>query len=269
MILDYSEVLAQANFYGLNSAKDSHELYFGESGHCIYCKIAMDSVHCRNIVDTQAINGAAWHRIEKVWACKQCGWWEHLYHSFLESSDGFEQFKDWESRKNSAILKTFDIDSNLIPINTLENYLIKNSDEIVHIHHRKMEELVASIFSSHYACTAKVVGRSNDGGIDIILIDSDKPIAIQVKRRKKLKTSESVAPIRELIGAALLQDSKDCIFVTTAAKFTNSAVCARNLALSKKAVNSYLLFNREEFIDVLKLNTTNTKPIYADYIQIK
>lgn len=36
-----------------------------------------------------------------------------------------------------------------------------------------MEELVASIFRDHYDCEVQVVGKSNDGGVDLILINFD------------------------------------------------------------------------------------------------
>jgi hypothetical protein len=48
-----------------------------------------------------------------------------------------------------------------------------------------MEELVASVLPEHFACTAHVVGKTNDGGVDLILIDADEPIIVQVKRRTK------------------------------------------------------------------------------------
>lgn len=47
-----------------------------------------------------------------------------------------------------------------------------------------MEELVASVFRDFYECEVEVVGKSNDGGVDVIVIDSDNPIMVQVKRRR-------------------------------------------------------------------------------------
>lgn len=42
-----------------------------------------------------------------------------------------------------------------------------------------MEELVGSVFSSFYNCEAKIVGKSSDGGVDVILVDSDHPTMVQ------------------------------------------------------------------------------------------
>ncbi|MDM8161479.1 restriction endonuclease [Labilibaculum sp. K2S] len=93
-------------------------------------------------------------------------------------------FKDWQLDINSAILRSFEISSNEVPILSLRTYLTQQNEKIFEIHHRKMEELVASVFREYFACEVKIVGKSCDGGIDLILIMSDNPILVQVKRRK-------------------------------------------------------------------------------------
>lgn len=252
MILDYSEYVTQKSSFGLNSGKSvNRDLFFDKRGICKYCLQSMNRVHSFNDVDSATIKGVGWHKSENIYICDKCGWWEHSYHSQLE---GEPEYKDWEARINSAILRKFEINSSVVPISTLRTYIAKHPNHIIDIHHKKMEELVASIFSDHYQCEAKLVGKSNDGGVDVVLIKSDAPIIIQVKRRMDLNKTESVAPIRELIGATLLQDSRDCIFVTTGKRFTKAAKDARNRALTKKLVNSFMLFNRDEFVDVLKLH---------------
>lgn len=267
MILDYSEVKLQKGSFGVNGGND-RDLYFDRRGYCQNCKTVIKTVYNKGLVDTKSIPGTDWHRSESAWVCDHCGWWEHSYHSQLDSNDFSESFKDWEVQINSAILRKFSIGSNQVPIESLETYINKHPDDIINIHQNKMEELVASVFSDYYKCTAKVVGRSSDGGVDIILVNSDKPIIIQVKRRKSLDKSESVAPIRELIGATLLQDSKDCIFVTTGKKFTKKAIETKDLALTKKLVNTFELYNRDEFIDVLQLRKNNSEELYLKYLQI-
>jgi len=263
MILDYSEHVKQISSFGLNSGKNvNRDLYFDTRGICKYCVIKMKSVHSFCDVDTKTIHGVGWHKTENVYVCDKCGWWEHSYHSQLE---GEPEYKDWEAQINSAILRKFEVDSSAVPINTLQTYIAKHPDSIIDIHHKKMEELVASIFSEHYQCEAKLVGKSNDGGVDVILIKSNKPIIIQVKRRMNLKKTESVAPIRELIGATLLQDSRDCIFVTTGKRFTRAAKDARNRALTKNLVNSFTLFNRDEFIDVLNLYANTPQRDFSNF----
>lgn len=83
-----------------------------------------------------------------------------------------------------------------------------------------MEKLVASIFRKHFLCEMKEVGKSHDGGIDLIMIESENPTIIQVKGRKTSSRTESVKEIRDLLGATLPPGSSNCIFVTTADHFS-------------------------------------------------
>jgi len=176
----------------------------------------------------------------------------------MNDDSGWEvNYKDWELTVNSAILREFEVGSNSIPIEVLKSYLSKNEDEIFHIHHKKMEELVASIFRNHYDCEVQIVGKSNDGGVDLILINSDKPTIVQVKRRTDRRKTESVKEIRDLIGATLLSDSRKCIFVTTADHFSESAIKARDCALTKSIVDSFELYDFSSFMSTLNLYKTD------------
>ena len=44
---------------------------------------------------------------------------------------------------------------------------------------------------------------SGDGGKDLILIESDKSIVVQVKRRQSRHKTETASCVRDLIGATL------------------------------------------------------------------
>lgn len=268
MILDYSESVRNYSSFGISSKTINRDLYFDKRGFCIYCKKPMDIAYSKNDFDTKTLPDTVWHKSEGVWVCDKCGWWEHSYHSELDS--GIKgPFKDWECEVNSAILKRFDIDSLEVPIFSLQQYLKKFPDKIINIHDKKMENLVAAIFSEHFNCEANVVGKSQDGGIDIILVNADKPIVVQVKRRTKLRTTESVAPIRELIGATLLNDSKDCIFVTSANKFSKQAIETKNQALSKGIVKTFELFDRHRLIETLHLGMKSQSDYYKQFIRMK
>jgi hypothetical protein len=68
-------------------------------------------------------------------------------------------------------------------------------------------------------------GKSGDGGIDLILLDSnDGNIPIQVKRRTKTRKAESVTIVRELRGAMVLSGHDEGMIVTTAPRFSKPAV---------------------------------------------
>jgi restriction system protein len=257
MILDYSQFIKHYGSYGLNSSRENNrELFFEKRGFCSFCKCSIEAVHANSLVDISTLEGAEWHKAENVWECEKCGWWEYYFYSYINGEEDWG-LKDWELTVNSAILREFEIGSSSIPIEILRDYVSKNEDDIFHIHHKKMEELVASIFRNHYDCEVKVVGKSNDGGVDLILINSDEPTIVQVKRRMNRRKTESVKEIRDLIGATLLADSRKCIFVTTSDHFSESAIKSRNYALTKSIVDSFELYDFSSFMSILNLYKTD------------
>jgi len=253
-ILDYREHVSQHEGYGLNSGPrkpDNESLFFHKREFCVFCNKKTKEIYSNPRVDTKTISGVAWHKINTVFTCS-CGWWEHTFYGYLEGEQ--EGFKDWAFEVDSAILQRYKIDSNEVPIQSLREYLIKKAEDIYRIHHKKMEELVASVLGEHFDCKAHIVGKTNDGGVDLILVESDDPIIVQVKRRMKKGKVEPVSQIRELIGATLLKESRKCIFVTTADHFSREAIKTKNMALKKNIVRSFDLIDFNKFISFLQLN---------------
>lgn len=268
MILDYSHYTENRGYYGLSSPnEENRELFFSKRGFCFFCKHNLEAIHNNSLIDINTLPGAEWHKCEEVWECDKCGWWEYSFHSYINGEESWGM-KDWELTVNSAILRKFEIGSNSVPIESLRKYISKKEEKIFHIHHKKMEELVGSIFKEHYDCEVKVVGKSNDGGVDLILVNSDTPTIVQVKRRTIKSKTESVREIRDLIGATLLAGSKNCIFVTTANHFSESAIQARNNAITNSIVNSFELYDFNSFIDLLKLYKTNEDKRWEEMIKL-
>lgn len=266
MILDYSNYLTQSGGYGMNTQQSNRELFFDKRGFCQFCKENTQKVHHHSEVDTSTLPKLDWHKVEEVWECELCGWWEYLFYSYMEGEQSWGM-KDWELSINSATLKKFDIGSNSIPIDTLQKYIQNNNDEIFQIHHKKMEELVGSVFKNHYNCDVHHVGKSSDGGRDLILIESDKPTIVQIKRRTTKDKTESVKEIRDLLGATLLSDSRNSIFVTTANHFSKQAIEAADTAVTKKIVDSFQLYDFDKFMNVLNLQKMNDTKIWSSMIK--
>jgi restriction system protein len=270
MILDYSHFNKHYGSYGLNSPQQNNrELFFEKRGFCPFCKCSLEAIHVNSLIDVSTLKGVEWHKSENAWECEKCGWWEYSFYSYMNDDSGWEvNYKDWELTVNSAILREFEVGSNSIPIEILKSYISKKEDEIFHIHHKKMEELVASIFRNHYNCEVQIVGKSNDGGVDLILINSDEPIMVQVKRRTDRGKTESVKEIRDLIGATLLSDSRKCIFVTTADHFSKSAMKARDCALTKSIVDSFELYDFSSFMSTLNLHKTDQERAWLGMLKL-
>lgn len=87
------------------------------------------------------------------------------------------------------------------------------------------EKFVADVFRSNYTDAEVLhVGKSHDGGVDVLLIDSGKEQwLIQVKRRGFQKPSEEVKTIRDLLGAMHLEEARIGIVVSTAGRFSRPA----------------------------------------------
>jgi len=132
-----------------------------------------------------------------------------------------------------------------------------------------MEELVASVFQDFTSCDIKVVGKSHDGGKDLILLDGDKQTFVQVKRRTKNHKVEPVSSIRDLIGASVLDEADACIFVSTADHFSKPAQQAAHKAVAKKIISSFELVDYHRFVKMLKLQRMDYPRSWELLLKIK
>ncbi|MFC6672301.1 restriction endonuclease [Marinobacterium aestuariivivens] len=200
---------------------------------------------------------------EYVSCCDSCGWWR--IHTYKETDGDIEGIS---TIIKNAVLRKYDLSGKDIPINVLQQYLRNNYEDVINIHDQQMEKLVQSVFSEHFSCEVEHIGKSHDGGIDLLLVRSDNPTVIQVKRRKKLSHIESVSGIRELLGAALLKESKNCIYVSTCSNFSKPANTAAARALELGIVESYELYDFSRFSDVLKLTARSNVEPWRQFLEI-
>jgi len=232
---------------------------------CPFCQNDTNEVHNKSHRDfPQWLSGGYFYRDEIVSFCSQCGWWR--IKTYKETTG---QIEGTSSEIKNAVLRKYDLSDNGIPILCLQNYLKNKFNDVIHIHDKQMERLVQSVFSEHYACNVEHVGKSHDGGIDLILIKSDKPIVIQVKRRKKMSHVEGVSGIREFLGATLLKGSKNCIYVSTCRNFSESSQIAAQKAVEVGLVESYELYDFSRFSDVLKLTKKSNQEPWEKFIELK
>lgn len=247
MILDYTKYLKFDAHYGEGFETQNRELIDVLNEKCPYCgsKLGQKYYVARNDIGLSGRQEVI--QWETIYYCENDGWWQHKI-----SEESFANPKAWYSVIHEGILTEYPENSLDVPIEVLNDYLYKHPDQITHIHDKKMEELVGSVFGSFYNCETKIIGKSSDGGVDVILVDSDNPTMLQVKRRKSIDKTESVSYIRELLGATLLKQSKSCIFVTTANKFSNEAKKTASLAIELGLVEKYELVNFDRFIYMLK-----------------
>lgn len=231
---------------------------------CPFCKSSTSRAHENTLNENPDwLGGGHYHAKEYVSCCDKCGWWR--IHTYKETDGDIEGIS---TIIKNAVMRKYDLASKNIPIKVLQKYLRSNYDDVIHIHDLQMEKLVQSVFSEHFTCEVEHIGKSHDGGIDLLLIQSDSPTVIQVKRRKKLSHVESVSGIRELLGAALLKESKNCIYVSTCSKFSSPANDTAQRAVELGIVESYELYDFSRFSDVLKLTACSHVELWRNFLEI-
>jgi restriction system protein len=231
---------------------------------CPFCKSSTNRKHEKILDENPSWLDGGCHSVnEYVSCCDGCGWWR--IHTYKETDGGIEGIS---TIIKNAVLRKYDLHSKDAPIKALQEYLRKNFDDVIHIHDHQMEKLVQSVFSEHFSCEVEHVGKSHDGGIDLILVQSDSPTVIQVKRRRSLSHVEGVSGIRELLGAALLKGSKNCIYVSTCSKFSNSSNETAAQAVDLGILESYTLYDFSRFSDVLKLTKASNPEPWRAFLEI-
>lgn len=118
----------------------------------------------------------------------------------------------------------------------------------------QVEKWVGDLLAAAYGCEAVHVGRAGDGGVDILLFDSqDGPIAVQVKHRRSDGRAEGVAVVRELRGAMVLKGLERGIVVTTADRFSTAAKEAASSSPSHSTPQAIDLINARQLLDILRV----------------
>jgi restriction system protein len=133
-----------------------------------------------------------------------------------------------------------------VPVKEVKDYLTAKYDARFFIHPRKFEEVVDSVFRS-MGYNSFITAYSNDGGIDIVLNETDSTVGVQVKRYKdKIKVEQ----IRAFAGALLLKGCSKGLYVTTS-DFQPGAYKAAEQFTSRTLPNE--LINADRFYDALKI----------------
>jgi hypothetical protein len=175
--------------------------------------------------------------------CFNCGFWQSCWHGPMCSATGVVE--EWEAQVSK--LAEF---PNQIPegcSEELAKYIRAKPNHWNEINPQKLEKLVSDIFkANHFNAEVLHVGQVNDGGVDILYIDSGaRNWLIQVKRRSDPLGVEGVGTIRNLLGAMVLKGEKCGIVVSTADHFSYwaKAAClsAKNEGYTVELVDKGLL----------------------------
>lgn len=189
---------------------------------CPFCTSALLAYGNFNLLDPYVIcspDGKAYH----LWYCQYCRFWQWYYY--------FDQLKELTGdgcpsapEQKACISKLREFSSGLPEVcsSELAQYLRRHPSEWHKYDPKRFEKLVADVFRENYDGAEVIhIGKPDDGGVDIVFVDSaNQQWLVQVKRRMLENSSEGVSTIRNLIGAMILENTLRGVVVSTADHFT-------------------------------------------------
>lgn len=233
------------------------EKFFSTNNSCPFCKTPLKKVFngCRTCTlgTTLYLNG-------KVYECPNCNWWTYKSH-FSDSTDHLNEIHSVCTDKNYyAICQKYNITDKSLPLNLLLNELPKNMDLLYNINPYKLEELTQHILKGVFNCEVHHVGRTGDGGTDLIVLDSDNPILVQVKRRENPKHVELVKGIREFVGTLFIEGKEKGIYVSTAERFSKGSTDVANNLIQSRKLSYFEFVNYDKLCSLIRQHGATHSP---------
>lgn len=193
----------------------------------------------------------------QVLECPNCNWWTYKFR-FLEDTDLVDSVKAYYSdERYYGITKSYNVSDKMLPIEVLATELRKKPEILYDINPYRLEKLSQEILKGVYDCNVYHVGKTGDGGTDLVVLESDEPILVQVKRRENPNHVELVKGVREFVGTLFIENKRKGIYISTAKAFSKGA----------KEVAEKLLDNRQ--LDYFELVDYDKLCSLVSYIQEK
>lgn len=260
---EYSRVGKEKGKIIIDKKPNEINKFFKNDHVCPFCKSDLEVVFKgtkRTTIGTDLMLDG------KVIECPNCGWWKYKTH-FSDSIDciGYVQ-KICSDTAYYGIVQKYNLDDKNLPINILIKELEKRKELLYGINPYKLEELVQYILEGVYDCEVHHVGKTGDGGKDLIVLESDEPILVQVKRRENPSHVELVKGIREFVGTLFIEGSKKGIYVSTAKKFSRGAKDVATNLLESRKLTYFELIDFSKFCGLLK-NTKKPDKIWKDLLK--
>lgn len=252
-ILSYREYLLNTEEYILN--KETNEIDYKSDmilqrrdyADCLFCGSKLQYVYHRHDSVAQMRYNIS------IKECPECGWWIANNDLKEKNIDGYNKKDYVTSNFYNGIVKKYDINDRKLPLNVLNDELKRNLLTLNKINPYKLEELVQGILSDFFSCEVKWVGGKGDKGIDLVVVESDNPILVQIKRRENPDKVEVIKGVREFIGTLYIEGKSRGIYVTTSKKYSKGCKCLKEKMLNERKLEYFDLIDFDRLIAMLHL----------------
>lgn len=175
-----------------------------------------------------------------VYECSCCGWW----FKFTDNHEFSGVDRYYEAASLTTILTEAPEDLSRVPFGELISDLNRRKSLIRRITTpASLETLLRDVMRGVYDCEVRHVGRSGDGGIDLLLLETDQAVAVQVKHRSNPDRVESLDIVRSFLGAMIVRGYRKGMFISLANRFPPGAKPEAELGREKGVIESM------EFVD--------------------
>lgn len=168
-------------------------------------------------------------------SCESCLHWEHVEFRDETYDVRASLYSKYTLTIASSKTREFDTVAPEGTLNEIAQWFRRHPNLYNSVNPIYLEKLVAEIFRASGEYTeVKHVGRPDDGGIDVILVESNQSTwLVQVKRREHPASVEPVSTIRNLLGTLILNGTDRGIVVSTADHFSFRAREAVDVAAQR------------------------------------
>jgi len=221
--------------------------------YCKFCNNKMEIIYAKKepFINFDNTNGVdTWgKKNDEVRKCSSCGWWQYNYVENIKEEARWYQLL---IRFYKGVVKVFNSEDKKLPISVLNEECKKNPVILYQVGTRKFEEFLQCTLKSVYNCEVIHCGKTGDGGIDLLILNSDEPILVQAKRRTEAKSNyaEPIKDIREFLGVMLINKAQKGIYVTTSKKYSKNTEKTINDIIEKKIVTRFDIVNFDALISI-------------------
>lgn len=215
---------------------------------CPYC--AADLVYEAPISPD---GGQEWRRSDLL-ECGRCRWW-----TFVWTKCKFHPYDRMRNEVWEAAVATFDYGLSEAPLAELRRLIAEGKIDLRTVTPKELERIVTAVFRDYLGRSASHIGGARDGGIDVLILDGEPPLAIQVKRRARSQV-EGPAVVRELIGALAYRGWRRGAVVTTASRFSPQAEDTAAAAALRREGYEIDLYTYDGLRDLVRAAEPSPRP---------